>query len=91
MLEGTLRCTVDGHTRDVHAGEVIGTPRGKVHAFSNPHAAPVRALVMNTPDIGRHYFEEVADVLGAGGPPDKQRVAQIMTRHGLTLAAPPQG
>ena len=36
VLEGTLRYTVDGVTRDLRAGESMGTPRGSVHGFSNP-------------------------------------------------------
>jgi len=87
VLEGTLRYRVGDLTRDLRPGESMGTPRGAVHAFSNPHPAPVRALVINTPDIGVGYFREVAEVVNAGGPPDKARIASIMARHGLQLAA----
>jgi hypothetical protein len=62
------------------------TPRGTVHAFSNPHAAAARALVTNTPDIGAQYFRDVAAVVNAGAPPDKTRLLQVMHRYGLTPA-----
>jgi len=88
VLEGTLRYTVSGETRDLRAGDSMATPRGAVHAFSNPHAAAARALVVNTPDIGAAYFREVASLLGAGAPPDRARLIATMQRFGLTPAAP---
>jgi hypothetical protein len=66
----------------------MATPPGEVHAFSNPHTATARALVINTPDIGVAYFREVAALLGAGGPPDRARLLATMQQFGLTPAAP---
>jgi hypothetical protein len=63
------------------------TPRGSVHAFSNPSTAPARALVMMTPDIGPGYFRDVGEVVNAGGPPDRAKLADVMRRYGLTPAA----
>lgn len=83
VLEGTLRYTVGGETRDLRPGDSMATPRGVVHAFSNPHAGPARALVINTPDIGPEYFREVAAIVNAGGPPDKAKVVAVMRRFGL--------
>jgi quercetin dioxygenase-like cupin family protein len=88
VLEGTLRYTVDGQTRDLGPGDSMATPRGAVHAFSNPHAVTARALVINTPDIGVEYFREVADIIGAGGPPDRTKLMATMQRFGLVPAAP---
>ena len=88
VLEGTLRYTVGGETRDLRVGDFMATPRGTVHAFSNPHAGPARALVINTPDIGPQYFREVAAIVNAGGPPDQARLMATMQRHGLKPAAP---
>jgi quercetin dioxygenase-like cupin family protein len=89
VLDGMLRYTVSGETRDLRAGDSMATPRGAVHGFSNPHATTARALVVNTPDIGVAYFREVAELLGAGGPPDRTRLIATMHRFGLTPAAPP--
>jgi len=87
-LEGTLRYTVGGETRDLQAGDTMTTPPGVVHGFSNPHAVEARALVINTPDIGADYFREVAAIVNAGGPPDKAKLAETMLRFGLVPAAP---
>lgn len=85
VLEGTLRYTVGGETRDLGPGDSMATPPGAVHAFANPHAVAVRALVVNTPDIGADYFREIAAIIGAGGPPDRDRIAAVMKRYGLQL------
>jgi quercetin dioxygenase-like cupin family protein len=88
-LEGVLRYSVDGVVRDLRPGEVMHTPRGSVHAFSNPHTETARALIVLTPDLGAQYFRDVAAVLGAGGPPDRARLVAVMSRYGLVPAAPP--
>ena len=89
VLEGMLRYTVGGETRDLQPGDSMATPRGVVHAFSNPHAVVARALVINTPDIGPQYFREVASIINAGGPPDRARLMATMQSFGLVPAAPP--
>ena len=67
----------------------MSTPRGAVHGFSNPVDAPARALVVLSPDIGAQYFRDVAAVLGAGGPPNKVKLVEVMERYGLQLPKPP--
>lgn len=89
VLEGTLRYRVGETTRDLGPGDSMATPCGEVHAFSNPHAAPVRALVINTPDIGADYFREIASIMRRDGPPDKGAVVATMRKFGLVPAAPP--
>ena len=86
VLEGTLRYTVDGVTRDLGPGDSMGTPRGSVHAFTNPHDGVARALVINTPDIGAAYFREIGAIVNAGGPPDKAKMLATMQRYGLMPA-----
>lgn len=88
VLEGTLRYTVGSQTRDLQRGDSMATPRGEVHAFSNPHAAVARVLVINTPDIGAQYFREVATIINAGGPPDRTKLMTTMQRFGLVPSAP---
>lgn len=87
VLEGVLRYTVGGDTRDLGPGESMSTPRGEVHAFSNPHPHAARVLVINTPDIGAQYFREVAAIAGRGGPPDKVAIAATMRKFGLMPAS----
>jgi len=89
ILEGRLRYSVDGESRDLGAGESAFTPKGAVHGFSNPFPAAARALVVQSPDIGAQYFRDIAAVLSAGGPPDRARLLRVMEHYGLRPAAPP--
>lgn len=88
VLEGVLRYAVDGVGRDLGPGDWMSTPRGSVHQFSNPHDRPARALIVLTPDIGAQYFRDVAVVVDAGGPPDRARLLEVMSRYGLVPAPP---
>jgi len=83
-----LRYTVDDETRDLAPGQRMYTPRGSVHAFSNPHDGTARALIILTPDIGLQYFRDIAEVAGAPGGPNPADMAAVMTRYGLVLAPP---
>ena len=90
VLEGVLRYTVDDETRDLKPRDWMSTPRGSVHHFSNAGEETVRALVMLTPDIGEQFFRDVGAVVNAGGPPDRAKLGEVMTRYGLKPAAPKQ-
>nr|WP_279635306.1 cupin domain-containing protein [Cupriavidus lacunae] len=58
-LEGLIRYSVDGVVRDLTQGAWMHTPKGSVHAFSNPHQATAKALIVLTPDLGAQYFLDV--------------------------------
>ena len=88
VLEGTLRYNVGPESRDLTPGQTMHTPKGVVHGFSNPFDAPVRALIVLSPDIGLQYFKDVAAVVNKGGPPDKAALVSVMGRYGLVPAAP---
>ena len=89
VIEGTLRYSVGSETRDLQPGDSMATPSGVVHGFSNPSDVVVRALVINSPDIGAQYFREVGMIINAGGPPDKAKLMATMQKFGLVLGAPP--
>lgn len=88
VLEGTLRYAVGSDIRDLNPGQSMQSPKGSVHAFSNPFGSVARALIIQSPDIGAQYFKDVAAVVNAGGPPDKAAMVAVMSRYGLVLAAP---
>jgi quercetin dioxygenase-like cupin family protein len=88
VLEGTLRYRVGSDMRDLTPGQSMHTPRGTVHAFSNPFDCSARALIILSPDIGAQYFKDVAAVVNRGGPPDKAALVAVMGRYGLVPSAP---
>jgi uncharacterized cupin superfamily protein len=88
VLEGTLRYRVGSDMRDLTPGQSMHTPRGTVHAFSNPFDCSARALIILSPDIGAQYFKDIAAVVNAGGPPDNAALVAVMSRYGLVPSAP---
>ena len=91
-LSGVVTFTVDGTPVEVGPGQALCIPRGAVHRFDNPGSEEAKALCVVTPAaIGPEYFREMRAVLSAsaGGPPDRNKMMEIMRRHGLTPAAPP--
>jgi quercetin dioxygenase-like cupin family protein len=89
VVEGSIGYSVDGESRELAPGEWMSTPRGSVHAFRNTGTQTARALVVLTPDIGAQYCRDVAVVVKAGGPPDRAKLLEVMSRYGLVAAAPP--
>jgi hypothetical protein len=46
-----------------------------------------RALVTLTPVVaGKRYFEDIAAVVNAGGPPDMAKVKAVRDKYGLVVA-----
>jgi len=88
VLAGKLRYSVGAETRDLTTGQTMSTPRGAVHAFSNPFAETARALIVMSPGVGAQYFKDVAAVINAGGPPDRAALLAVMSRYGLVPSAP---
>ncbi len=91
VLEGTLRYTVGPEVQDLTPGQSMQTPKGVVHAFSNPFGSVARALIVMSPDVGAQYFKDVAAVINAGGPPDKGALVAVMSRYGLEPLKPIAG
>lgn len=89
VLEGVLRCSVDGTVRDLTPGECGVGPRGSVHHFSNPHTDTARALVVLMPDIGALNFRDVGAIVNAGVPPDREKLIAVMSKYGLVPAEQP--
>ena len=87
VLEGICTWTVDGETQESGPGDSVWIRRGQVHGFENRGNEDVKFLAIATPGVfGPAYFEEMAEVLPAGGPPDPAAIRAVMQRHGLTPA-----
>lgn len=88
VLDGVLRYSVDGVTRDLARGQWMHSPRGSIHQFGNPHGDTARALIVLTPDIGAQYFRDVGAIVNAGEPPDRAKLIAVMSEYGLVPAPP---
>ena len=79
--------TLDGVAHRLKSGDALFVPRGAVHRFDNLDAGDARALVTLTPAVaGKRYFEDIAAVVNAGGPPDMAKVKAVMDKYGLVVA-----
>jgi mannose-6-phosphate isomerase-like protein (cupin superfamily) len=67
VLAGRLRVRVDGHDRDLTAGDVLEIPRRAVHQMWNPGSEPARALWRTSP-AGRtaQWFADLSALRGTG-------------------------
>jgi len=89
-LEGVVTFTVEGKAVEVGPGQSLFIPRGAVHGFKNLGQTEAKTLAVVTPAlIGRGFFQEMADIVNAGGPPDIEKIKATMTKHGLVPAQPP--
>jgi hypothetical protein len=59
-----------------------------VHRFDNLGNEDVKQLCVISPAImGPAYFREAAEAIrAAGGPPDRDKMAEVFRRHGMTLS-----
>ena len=82
-LEGVATWTLDGQKTRVGPGDVLFIPRGRVHQFENLETQGARMLSVIAPGLlGPAYFQEIADVINPGGPPNVERIMEVMRRHG---------
>jgi quercetin dioxygenase-like cupin family protein len=91
-IEGVLTWTVGGTPIEVGPGQALCIPRGAVHRFDNLGSENAKQLAVISPAImGPAYFREAAKEIGAaaGGLPDRAKMMDILRRHGMTVAAPP--
>jgi len=83
-LAGVMTWILDGQQRRVGPGDVLFIPRGHVHHFANLDTQDARELSVITPGLlGPEYFREIAEVVNTEGPPNIERIMEVMRRHGL--------
>ena len=86
-VAGVVTFTVDGKAVPIGPGESCFIRRGVVHGFNNRQSVDAKALAVVTPAlIGPEFFQEMAAVVNAGGPPDVAGMKATMLRHGLVPA-----
>ncbi len=87
ILEGEIEFAVGGETVRVGAGGWVLAPIGVPHTFRNPGDAPARFLNTFTPDRYIRYFDELAALTDASGPPTPVQTAGIMARYDTEVVA----
>jgi quercetin dioxygenase-like cupin family protein len=88
-LDGVTSYTVGGKPIALSAGDSLFIPRRIIHGFDNKGDVDARFLAVISPGLlGPSYFNDVAEVIARAGPPDVQKIGEVMRRHGLTPAPP---
>lgn len=85
VIEGEIGVLIGEEEFRAGPGSYVLKPRGDVHAFWNAGTEPARILEIISPAGFERYFDELAGVLSAGGPPDLDRISQIAGGYGLTF------
>ncbi len=63
------------------AGACMFVPPGVPHAFANRGAAPATLLLILSPPRHDRYFDELAEILAADGPPNSDAIASLRRRY----------
>ncbi len=87
VLSGRMGAQIGDDVLEAGAGELVLKPRGVPHAFWNAGDEETRVLEIISPGAFAQYFADMAPVLSAAGPPDREALAAIRARYGLTMDA----
>jgi quercetin dioxygenase-like cupin family protein len=85
ILEGEVGLQVGDEVVTATPGDLVFKPRGVPHAFWNAGDEPARLLEIISPGGFERYFEELAPLFPADGPPDFAGIAAVQERYGLTM------
>lgn len=85
VVEGEVGAMIGDDVYTAAPGSYILKPRGVPHAFWNAGPEPARIVEIISPAGFERYFEELDDILSAGGPPDVARIEALADRYGLTF------
>jgi mannose-6-phosphate isomerase-like protein (cupin superfamily) len=81
ILEGELEFLAGTETVRAGQGTWVMVPIGTVHTFSNPTDKPARFLNTFTPPLYLGYFEEMSQLIQAGGALDPYQIAALMASY----------
>ncbi len=85
VVEGKIGVMVGEEVYEAGPGSYVIKPRGVPHAFWNSGPEPARIVEIISPAGFERYFEELAEALSTGGPPEVSRLEEIAARYGLTF------
>ncbi|HEX6459511.1 MAG TPA: cupin domain-containing protein [Thermoleophilaceae bacterium] len=81
VLDGELEFRAGDETLTAGPGATVFVPPGVPHAFANRSEAPAKFLLITSPPTHDRYFDELADILAADGPPDGEAIAALRKRY----------
>ena len=88
VLSGRFKVRIGDEVFRLEQGGFAYLPSGVPHAFLNLTGEPAELIVVYTPGGGHRFYEELGP-LTRNGAPDREAVAAVFEKHGLTLLGPP--
>ncbi len=88
VLKGHFKIQIGDETFRCAEGGFAYLPSGVPHAFLNLTDEPAEIVVVYTPGGGHRFYEELGP-LTRNGSPDRETVAAVFEKHGMTLLGPP--
>jgi quercetin dioxygenase-like cupin family protein len=88
VLSGRFKVRVGDEQHTLEPGGFAYLPSGLPHAFLNLTDKAAEIVVVYVPGGGHRFYEELGPAT-RNGTPDRQAIAAIFERHGMTLLGPP--
>ena len=88
VLKGRYKVRIGDEIFYCQEGGFAYLPSNVPHAFLNLTDEPGEIVVVYTPGGGHKFYEELAPISRSASP-DRQAIAQVFARHGMTLLGPP--
>jgi mannose-6-phosphate isomerase-like protein (cupin superfamily) len=81
VLDGQFEFRAGDATFPATAGACMFVPARVPHAFANRSATMAKLLLTMSPAGHDRYFDELAEILAADGPPDSDGIAALRKRY----------
>jgi quercetin dioxygenase-like cupin family protein len=88
VLSGRFKVRIGDQQHTLDCGGFAYLPAGLPHAFLNLTDQPAELVMVFAPGGGHKFFEELGPATRTATP-DRDEVAAIFERHGMTLLGPP--
>src|SRR5882757_2376863 len=81
VLEGECRWQIGEQSVEAKTGTYVIIPPGVPHNIANASDKPARMIMTVSPPGHEQYFEELVKLVGRGGPPDPNAIAELRSRY----------
>lgn len=88
VLSGRFKIRIGDELHTLDCGGFAYLPAGLPHAFLNLTDEPAEIIVVYTSGGGHRFYEELGPATRTATP-DRDEIAAIFERHGMTLLGPP--
>jgi quercetin dioxygenase-like cupin family protein len=88
VISGRFKVRIGDQLHTLEPGGFAYLPAGLPHAFLNLTDQPAELIIVFAPGGGHRFFEELGPAARAAQR-DRDEIAAIFERHGMTLLGPP--